>query len=329
MTLKGQTVLLTGAGGFIGSHLAEQLVARGCQVRAFVRYTSNGKAGFLDTLPDSVRQQIQIYHGDLRNEAALYEALEDCTCVFHLGALISIPYSYVHPREYVSVNIGGTLNVLEAIRKRPEVRLVHTSTSEVYGTAIKTPMVESHPLQAQSPYAASKTAADKLVESYVSSFGIKAITVRPFNTYGPRQSGRAVIPTIIMQALNADSVQLGNLHPKRDFTFVTDTAAGFIAAGEASHVIGEVINLCSGKEISIEELANKILAITGSKAPLVSKTARIRPEQSEVDRLLGDNSKADSLLDWRPGVSIEEGLEHTIDYIRSHPEEYQSATYHI
>jgi dTDP-glucose 4,6-dehydratase len=324
-----ERVLVTGAGGFIGSHLVEQLLERGARVRAFVRYTSRGDIGFLNSLPGEVRAQIEIVTGDLRDSSAVEQAMRECQYVFHLGALIAIPYSYLHPREVVETNVLGTVNVLEAARLHKPKRVIHTSTSEVYGTARTVPIDESHPLQGQSPYSASKIGADKIVESYFRSFDVPAITVRPFNTYGPRQSTRAVIPTIITQALKRADVHLGSLSPTRDFTYVTDTARGFICAAEADRGLGDEINLGTNNEISIGALVQKIENLIGYKINVVCMEERMRPPKSEVERLHADNSRANELLGWRPEVSLKDGLQRTIEWIKQHADFYRVATYHV
>lgn len=313
----GKQVLVTGAGGFIASHLVESLLAQGALVRAFIRYTSRSEAGFLQDILD--HPGLEILAGDLTDEAAVDEAVEGMEIVFHLGALISIPYSYQHPRQVVASNVIGTLNVLMACRRHGTRRMVHTSTSEVYGTARQVPIDEDHPLQGQSPYSASKIGADKLVESFHCAYGLPAVTVRPFNTYGPRQSARAVIPTIIAQVLSRETIQLGNLESRRDFTYVSDTVIGFELAALAEGVEGEVYNLGTGTEVSIGELAEMIQEIVGRHVPITLDEQRLRPEKSEVDRLLSDNSLARQHLDWRPQVSLVDGLRKTVDWIAEHP----------
>jgi dTDP-glucose 4,6-dehydratase len=322
---KGKRVLVTGAGGFIPSHLVEWLAQAGAQVRAFVRYTSRSEAGFLST--SSFRSQLEIMGGDLRDHAAVDLAVQGMQVVFHLGALISIPYSYLHPVEVVETNVNGTLNVLIACRRHGVEKMVHTSTSEVYGTARSVPMDESHPLQGQSPYSASKTGADKLAESFYCAYSLPVVTVRPFNTYGPRQSARAVIPTIISQALTREVIHLGNLEAKRDFTYVEDTVRGFVRAAEAEGVCGEVFNLGAGREVSIGELAGLILRIIERPVRIETDEARIRPEKSEVQRLLSDNARARLRLGWQPQVTLEEGLGKTVDWIRQHLELFDPDRY--
>ena len=328
-SLAGRSVLVTGAGGFIGSHLVERLVAEGAQVRAFLRYTSRSDIGYLRLASSNTLERIQLFYGDLRDEQAVEEAIRGTDVAFHLGALISIPYSYVHPREVVETNVLGTLNVLRAARANSPTRLVHTSSSEVYGTALRVPIGEDHPLQAQSPYSASKIAADKLVESFVHSFDLSAVTLRPFNTYGPRQSARAVIPTIISQALSRDEIYLGDLTPTRDFTYVADTVDGFIRAATAESVIGEVINLGSDHETSIGDLARLIVRLVGREVQVKKDPKRFRPPSSEVRRLHADNRKAEMKLGWVPHTSLEEGLCQTIEWIRGHPNFYEPERYSI
>jgi len=325
-TLKDLPVLVTGAGGFIGSRLTEALCARGAHVRAFVRYNSRADIGLLKLLPAGVLRSVEVIMGDLQDEDALEKAASGTALVFHLGALISIPYSYQHPVEVVRANILGTLAVLQACRKAG-CRLIHTSTSEVYGSALRVPIDEQHPLQGQSPYSASKIGADKLVESYYRAFGVPAVTIRPFNTYGPGQSARAIIPTIITQALQAEEIHLGNLDALRDFTYLDDTVAAFIKAAETPGIDGETFNLGSGHEVSIRELSEEIVALTGSRARVVVDEERLRPEKSEVVRLLADNSKARRVLGWAPQVELREGLTRTIAWVRAHMDFYRPGRY--
>lgn len=327
--LDGKRVLVTGAGGFIGSQLVESLVLGGANVRAFVRYNSRGDSGLLRQLPIDVVRELDVVAGDLRDTAAVDRAVRDIDLVFHLGAIISIPYSYKHPMETAETNFMGTLNVLLACLSHNVERLIHTSTSEVYGTAQFTPMDESHPLQGQSPYSASKIGADKLVESFYRSYNLPAVTVRPFNTYGPRQSARAVIPTIITQTLTAERIYLGNLDTRRDFTYVRDTVNGFICAAEAEGILGQELNLGTGTDISIGELAHQIIHLVGRPVEIVTESERMRPEKSEVMRLLSDNGLARRVLDWEPAYSLEEGLRETIAWIGEHMDFYHVGQYEI
>jgi NAD dependent epimerase/dehydratase len=328
-TWKGTRVLVTGAGGFIGSHLVERLAGEGARVRAFVRYTSRSDLGLLKFVGKDALSSVEIVRGDLRDPAAILSAMRECEYVFHLGALIAIPYSYVHPREVVDTNIIGTLNILEAARMEKPHRVIHTSTSEVYGTAQTTRIKESHPVQGQSPYSASKIGADKLAESYYRAFDVPVVTVRPFNTYGPRQSARAVIPTIITQALSLGRVTIGAVTPTRDFTYVSDTVAGFLAAAAApaEKVLGREINLGNDEEISVGELAKSIIDIVGRELEVVSEEERMRPTKSEVNRLHADNRLAKELLNWSPSVPLVEGLRKTVDWIRGNLEMYRVGTY--
>lgn len=326
---SGRRVLVTGAAGFIASHLAEQLAVAGADVRAFVRYNSRNDYGWLESA--SALSEIEIFRGDLANPEAVQRATSGREVVFHLGALIPIPYSYVHPREYVTANVEGTLNILEAARTNGVERVVHTSTSEAYGTALRVPIDEEHPLQAQSPYAATKIAADQLALSYVRSFETPVVVVRPFNTYGPRQSARAVIPTIITQALRGERIELGSLDPTRDFVYVDDTVAGMVAAATAPGAIGETINLATGDEISIRELLATILRLVNEDDELSVEimAARVRPSGSEVERLLGDPRKAERLLGWKAQVSLEDGLARTIDWMRDSLGLYKPGMYNV
>jgi dTDP-glucose 4,6-dehydratase len=322
-------VLVTGAGGFIGSHLVEHLVTQHARVRAFVRYTSRGDVGLLSYLPEDSLAEIDVVRGDLRDASAVLRAMEGYEYVFHLGALIAIPYSYVHPREVVDTNVIGTFNVLEAARLTKPQRVVHTSTSEVYGTARTVPISEAHTLQGQSPYSASKIAADKIAESFYRAFDTPVVTIRPFNTFGPRQSTRAVIPTIITQALTRNEIRLGSLSPTRDFTYVADTVRGFIRAAEAEGLLGREINLGTNNEISVGDLAHRIAGLLGETISIVCEDERLRPAKSEVERLQADNSLARQLLAWEPQVSLDDGLRRTIDWIREHRNVYKVAGYHV
>lgn len=320
-------VLVTGAGGFIGSHLVEALVARGDTVRAMVRYNGRGDLGSLAEVPRPVRDAVEVVTGDLTDPFFVRRAVDRCDAVFHLGALIAIPFSYRSPAQVFATNVTGTLNVCQGCLDAGVSRLVHTSTSEVYGTARQVPIPETHPLVGQSPYAASKIGADKCVESFHLSFGLPAATVRPFNTYGPRQSARAVIPTIFTQALTRDRVKLGSRSPTRDLNFVTDTVAGMIRASEAPEAVGRTVNLGTGKEISIGDLARRCIAITGRDVELAVDDARLRPPGSEVERLCADARLAGELLGWAPAVTLDEGLSRVCDYVRDNlgryrPEEY-------
>ena len=325
---QGKQVLVTGAGGFIGSHLVEALVRSGARVRAFVRYNARGDPGLLATLPAEIFSQLELIAGDLRDLPALLSASQGVELLLHLGALIAIPYSYLHPVEVVETNVLGTLNVLLAARQNGVQRVVHTSTSEVYGTARQVPIDEDHPLHGQSPYAASKIGADKLAESFACAYGLPVVTLRPFNTFGPRQSARAVIPTIITQALTQDFVRLGNLEARRDFTYVADTVSGFLAAARTSGVEGQTFNLGVGREIRVGELAEEIISLIGKPVELCLDPSRLRPERSEVQRLVSNNRLARECLGWSPQVSLHEGLSNTIHWIEEHlclyrPNQYQ------
>lgn len=329
MNWMGRSVLVTGAGGFIGSHLAERLVGEGARVRAFVRYNSRNDPGLLGLLPRAQLESLEIVAGDLRDSEAMRSASRGVDTIFHLGALIAIPYSYVHPREVVEVNILGTLNVLMAARELGVRRVVHTSTSEVYGTAQYVPIDEHHPLQGQSPYSASKIGADKVVESFVRSFELPVATLRPFNTYGPRQSARAVIPTIITQALTQEEIRLGLLTPKRDFTFVTDTVEALLCMASVDGAAGQEINIGSGAFITIGELLDKVLHLVGRDLPVITENQRLRPAQSEVMALLADNRKAHDVLGWQPAISLDEGLSRTIEWIGSNLDRYRPGIYEV
>jgi len=318
----GKKVLVTGAGGFIGSHLVETLIALGAQVRAFVRYNSRNDSGLLKMLPPDVLSQVEIIPGDIRDLPALLTAMRGTSHVFHLGALIAIPYSYAHPAEVVESNVIGTMNMLLAARELGVERLVHTSTSEVYGTALRVPIDETHPLQGQSPYSASKIGADKLAESFYLSYNLPVVTLRPFNTFGPRQSARAVIPALITQAINQSTIHLGNLDARRDFTFVSDTVAGFLKIAQTPGVEGQTINLGTGREIRIGDLVQLVLAMVDHPVEVVIDPARLRPEKSEVQRLISDNRLALQKIGWSPQVSFEDGLQKTFAWIKEHQSLY-------
>ena len=329
MNWNGKKVLVTGAGGFIASHLVEHLVREGAQVRGFVRYNSRNDLGMLKWLAPEILSQVEIMQGDLRDNEAVRNAVRGVDTVFHLGALIAIPYSYVNPREVIDVNIMGTLNVLMAARDFGTRRVVHTSTSEVYGTAQYVPIDEKHPLQGQSPYSASKIGADRIAESFYRSFETPVVTLRPFNTFGPGQSMRAVIPTIIVQALTRDEVKLGSLEPSRDFTFAKDTANGFVKVAEAEGVLGEEINLGNDNTIRIGDLAEKIFKIIGKTPKIVADPQRVRPGKSEVMKLWASNEKAKRMIGWEPRISLDEGLSATIEWISAHIDLYRPDHYTV
>jgi NAD dependent epimerase/dehydratase len=317
-------VLLTGAGGFIGSHLAERLVHAGAHVRAFVHYNSRNDRGLLEDVNDDVQAAMEIVLGDLTDATTVRRAVADCQLVFHLGALIAIPYSYQAPRHFIDTNVIGTLHVLQACLEEGVLKVVHTSTSETYGSARYTPMDEHHPLQGQSPYAASKIAADKLAESFYCSFNLPVATMRPFNTFGPRQSARAVIPTIISQALAGDTIHLGALTPVRDFTFVEDTVAAFMKVAEASDTVGQVVNIGTGQGITIGEVANIVLSMCGGQKHVMADQERFRPTKSEVLELVCNNTKAKALLGWEPQYTLSQGLQKTCAYIKDHLHLYKT-----
>lgn len=326
MNWKGKRVLVTGAGGFIGSHLAERLTELGAHTRALVRYTSNGNWGWLDSSPR--KNDMEVMLGDVRDRDSVRLAMKDIDQVFHLAALIAIPYSYHAPDSYVQTNVVGTLNVLQVARDLGLERVVHTSTSEVYGTARYVPIDEKHPLQGQSPYSASKIGADKMAEAFHLSFGLPVVTVRPFNTYGPRQSARAVIPTIITQCLAGQrTIRLGNLDPTRDLSHVADTVEGFLAAAASPGAVGAVLNLGNGREISIGDLARRIIALTGADVEIECDAQRVRPTGSEVERLLADNQQMQTLTGWRPRIPLDDGLRNTIEWIRENMGRFRVGTY--
>jgi NAD dependent epimerase/dehydratase len=324
---QGKKVLVTGAGGFIGSHLTERLAGLGAVTRAFLRYNSAGSRGWLEGSP--LLDRIEFVFGDIRDPDGVRRALRDVDTVFHLAALIGIPYSYEAPSSYVETNVVGTLNVLQAARESGTRCVVQTSTSEVYGSARYTPIDEAHPLQGQSPYAATKIGADKLAESFHLSFGLPVVTVRPFNAFGPRQSSRAIVPTIISQCLGGDRLRLGNLDPTRDLNFVANTVDGFLAAATSPAAVGQTINLGSGREIRIGDLLTLIAGLLGQEVRVEVDEQRVRPHRSEVNRLLADNGRARELLDWKPRVSLEEGLQQTIAWLKENRGHYRSLVYAV
>ncbi len=326
---KGKRVLVTGAGGFIGSHLVERLVQLGAEVTGVVHYNALGMRGLLDRLGLHEQQRIRVVLGDLREADSLDEAMEGQEVVFHLAAIIAIPYSYLRPEHVVGNNVRVTLNVLQAARRHKVARIVHTSSSEVYGTARTVPIDEDHPLQAQSPYAASKIACDMLAQSFHLSYDLPVVTLRPFNTFGPRQSARAIVPTIITQALTRSAVHLGNLNPARDFNYVADTVEGFILAAGEEKAVGGVINIGSGRQISVGDLAKTILALAGREVPIVCDDERIRPDNSEVECLCADNTKAREILGWHPEHSLRSGLSETIAWLEKNLEHYRPSVYAI
>lgn len=323
-------ILVTGADGFIGSHLTEELVRDGYQVRAFTFYNSFNSWGWLDTFSKEILQEIEIFQGDVRDPNGVREAMKGMDAVFHLAALISIPFSYCSPDAYVDTNIKGTLNILQAARDLETSRILITSTSEVYGTAQYVPIDEKHPFQGQSPYSATKIGADRLAESFYRSFNMPITIVRPFNTYGPRQSARAVIPTIIIQLLaGKEEIKLGALTPTRDFNYVKDTVNGFIEIAKSKQTIGEEINIATQTEISIEHLAQELMKQINPKARIVCDEQRLRPKKSEVNRLLGSNEKIKRLTNWKPKYTLEQGLVETIEFFRQNLDKYKADIYNI
>lgn len=332
MSLTGKHILVTGADGFIGSHLVEVLLDKGCKVRAFVYYNSFNSWGWLDTLPVEKLSQIEVFAGDIRDSHGVRTAMQDIEIVFHLAALIGIPFSYHSPDSYIDTNIKGTLNVIQAAKDLKLEKVLITSTSEVYGTAQYVPIDEKHIRQPQSPYSASKIGADSIAESFYRSFGTPVTIVRPFNTYGPRQSARAVIPTIIIQLLSGKTeINLGALHPTRDLLFVKDTAQGFIAVAESDNVIGEDINIATGQEISVGKLAAKIIAKLNPSAKIISEEKRMRPEKSEVERLLGNNEKITRLTHWKLKYNLDDGLTETIQWFcdKTNLKRYKADIYNL
>lgn len=330
--LKNKRVLVTGADGFIGSHLVERLLEEGASVRAFCYYNSFNSWGWIDSIPEKSRKEIDVFTGDIRDMGSVKSSMKDIDVVFHLAALIAIPYSYYSPESYVDTNIKGTLNVLQTARDYGTSRILSTSTSEVYGTAKYIPIDENHPRQGQSPYSATKIGADSIAESFYRSFNLPVTIVRPFNTYGPRQSSRAVIPTIITQLLNGEtSLKLGSLHPTRDLLFVRDTVNGFVEIAKSEKCIGEEINIATQSEISIQDLATKLINIINPKASIVKDDVRLRPEKSEVERLFGSNTKLKSLTSWSQQHTLDEGLKKTIEWFSdaSNLARYKSTIYNV
>ncbi|HHT63093.1 MAG: NAD-dependent 4,6-dehydratase LegB [Bacillota bacterium] len=323
-------ILVTGADGFIGSHLVEELIANGKDVRAFVFYNSFNSWGWLDTFSKDMLREIDVFAGDIRDPNGVRKAMQGVDEVYHLAALIAIPFSYHSPDSYIDTNIKGTLNVLQAARDLGMSRILVTSTSEVYGTAQYVPIDEKHPMQGQSPYSATKIGADRLAESFYRSFNLPVTIVRPFNTYGPRQSARAVIPTIITQLLaGKEDIQLGSLSPTRDFNYVKDTVKGFIEIAKTDKTIGEEINIATQREISIGQLANKLIKQINPQARIVCDDQRLRPGNSEVNRLLGSNEKIKSLTNWKPQYTLEQGLAETIEFFRNNLDKYKTDIYNI
>lgn len=323
-------ILVTGAEGFIGSHLTEELVKKGYLVKAFVLYNSFSSNGWLDTLPRDIMDHVEIFQGDIRDPHGVKKAVEGTDAIFHLAALIAIPFSYHSPDAYVDTNVKGTLNVLQAARENGNERVLVTSTSEVYGTALYVPIDEKHPFQGQSPYSATKIGADRLAESFYRSFGLPVTIVRPFNTFGPRQSARAVIPTIIMQLIaGRQEIRLGSLTPTRDFNYVKDTVNGFVSIYEAEKTVGQEINIATRQEISIGVLADELIRQINPKARVVCEEQRLRPEKSEVNRLLGDNTKIRELTNWQPQYTFEQGLAETIRFIEKNIEKYKVDQYNV
>lgn len=322
-------VLITGAGGFIGSHLSERLVKHGDKVRVIVRYNSRSDWGLLEILPKQKLNEIEIVMGDLRDGDAVRSAAKNIDIIFHLGSLIAIPYSYIHPRETIETNIMGTLNILTAARENNVEKVIHVSTSEVYGTARYVPIDEKHPLQGQSPYSASKIGADMIAESFYRSFKLPVAIARPFNVFGPRQSARAVIPAIISQALSKEHVYLGSLHPTRDYTYIDDMVEAFIKIAESSSSVGDVINIGSNFEISIGDIAKKVISIIGKDKEVLVDPKRIRPQKSEVERLWCDNTKARQLLEWEPKIGFDEGLKMTVAWISDNISLYKPEFYNV
>ncbi|MGZ4173284.1 MAG: SDR family NAD(P)-dependent oxidoreductase [Solirubrobacteraceae bacterium] len=328
-SLQGRSVLVTGAGGFIGGHLVSRLVTDGARVRGLVRYNSRNQRGTLDWIEPEIAAEVEVVLGELRDIESVSRAVSGTEFVLHLGAQIAIPYSYVNPRDFFEVNLLGTLNVAQAVLGAGVERVVHTSTSEVYGSAQTVPITETHPLEPQSPYAASKLAADKLMDSWHRSFELPVTVLRPFNTYGPRQSARAITPTIISQALKGDTLRLGSLHPRRDLTYVGDTVAGMVAAAVTPEAVGRTIQLGTGHAVSVGEIVAMVGEILGKELHTELDEARVRPERSEVQLLLSEPELARTLLGWTPSVSLREGLERTVEWIQDNAHRYRAEEYVI
>lgn len=330
MNLCGKKVLVTGSEGFIGSHLTERLVELGADVTALVQYNSFNNWGWIDTFDEKIKKNINVVTGDIREYDGMKRIIKGQDIVFHLAALIAIPYSYLSPMAYVRTNVEGTTNVLEACREYDVQKIIHTSTSETYGTALYVPIDEKHPMQGQSPYSASKIGADKMAESFYKSFNMPIATIRPFNTYGPRQSARAVIPTIISQILSGkNEIKLGSLTPTRDFNYVKDTAEAFIKIAESEKTIGEVINASTNYEISIGDLVNKIAGLIGRNINILCDDERLRPENSEVNRLLGNNQKIKNITEWKPRYNLNDGLFETIKWMEKNIKYFKSDIYNV
>ena len=329
MNWKKAKVLVTGANGFIGSHLSERLINLGAKITVLLEYNPNNYLGHLKFLQKNMLSEMEQILGDVRDPELIKKIVKGKDTIFHLGALVSVPYSFINPREVFEVNAEGTLNILLAARDQEVNKIVTTSTSEVYGTALYTPIDENHPLQAQSPYAASKIAADKIAESFYKTYNLPVATIRPFNTYGPRQSDRAIIPTIIIQALKKSTINIGSTTPRRDLSYVSDAVDGFMKIAESKESIGQVINIGLGEDISIGELIKMILLIMGKEMKIISTEKRKRPKKSEVMRLLCDNSKAKNIVNWMPKVSLKEGLSMTIEWMKNNPDYYNPDKYRI
>lgn len=326
---QNKKVIVTGSEGFIGSHLTEKLVKLGAKVTAFVLYNSFNTCGWIDTFKREVKENIKIFIGDVRDETSVRKALKDQDIIFHLAALIAIPYSYYAPRSYFETNVLGTLNIMQSAREFEFMKVIHTSTSEVYGTAIYTPIDENHPLQGQSPYSASKIGADKVAESYYRSFNVPVAVIRPFNTFGPRQSDRAVIPTIISQALTRNEINLGNVSTVRDMNYIKDTVQGFIEIAQSDKSVGEVINIGSGRGLTIEEIADTVIKLLDKNIKINLDEKRLRPEKSEVGILICDYRKAEKLINWTPKFTFEEGLIETIRWIKNNLKYFKPEIYNI